>query len=290
MEVTRYGNRLVITIRPDPSDAALLRISEAFQQVLDTLKLFEKAQRWLGNPHADFVWRLEKASTASPFTIVARAEPVGRAVDVTPQVLRCKELIATGTRNLIARAEPSPWMDPESISILKGLFFRNLNGIAETDIDFDVSPIERLSIDRIQAGEGMQAVEAITAIDTSEIPERIAYGEIEGQMLAAGRYSRRPAIQIRTHLYGFVWCVLSRALVSRFGNEHKLAEIWEGKTIGVSGRLYYLNGGRLNRIDTEGFREIVAPPFDLDAILDPDFTAGYDPVEYLDKLHEGDLD
>jgi hypothetical protein len=199
-------------------------------------------------------------------------------------------LVATGTRNLIARAEPSPWMDPESISILKGLFFRNLNGIAETDIDFEVSPIERLSIDRARAGEGMRVVEAITAIDTSETPERIAYGEIEGQMLAAGRYSRRPAIQIRTHLYGFVWCVLSRALVSRFGNEHKLAEIWEGKTIGVSGRLYYLKGARLSRIDAEEFREIVAPPFDLDAILDPDFTAGYDPVEYLYKLHEGELD
>jgi hypothetical protein len=45
----------------------------------------------------------------------------------------------------------------------------------------------------------------------------------------------------------------------------------------------------LNRIDAEDVRQIDVPPFDLDAILDPDFTAGLDPVEYLEKLHEGDL-
>ena len=108
-------------------------------------------------------------------------------------------------------------------------------------------------------------------------------------MLAAGRFNRRPAIQIRTHLYGFVWCVLSPQLVAQFGDEHKLAEVWEGKTVGVYGQLHYLSGGRLNRIDVEELRTIDAPPFDLDAILDPDFTAGFDPVEYLEKLHEGDL-
>ncbi len=51
----------------------------------------------------------------------------------------------------------------------------------------------------------------------------------------------------------------------------------------------YLAGGGLNRIDAEEVRTIEAPAFDLDAILDPDFTAGFDPVEYLEKLHEGDL-
>jgi hypothetical protein len=48
METTRHGNRLVITVRPDPSDDGLLPINEAFQQVLDALKLFEQAARSLG--------------------------------------------------------------------------------------------------------------------------------------------------------------------------------------------------------------------------------------------------
>jgi hypothetical protein len=286
---TRRQNRLVITIRPDPSDDGLLRVREAFQQVLDALKLFEQAERSLGDAHAAFVWRLEKATTGSPFTIVAVAEPVDPTVDVTPQVARVKASVATGIRNFIAHGEPPPWLGRDNIPVIRELFSRTLNGIAETEIDFEAPAIDPLSIDRTQATAGLRAVEAINPVDASDIPERIAHGEVEGQMLAAGRYNRRPAIQIRSHLYGFVWCVLSDALVSQFGDEHKLAEVWDGKTVGVSGRLHYLSGSRLNRIDAEQLRTIDAPPFDLDAILDPDFTAGFDPVEYLDKLHEGDL-
>jgi hypothetical protein len=189
-------NRLVITIRPDPSDDGLLPIREAFQQVLDALKLFEQAERAQGNPHVAFVWRLEKASTESPFTVVAVADPVDPAIDVTPQVIRAKASVATGVRNLIARAQPPPWLEREMSPVVREIFSRNLNGIARTEIDFEAPAIDRLSIDRTQATAGLRAVEAINPIDSSDIPERVAYGELEGQMLAAGLYSRRPAIQI----------------------------------------------------------------------------------------------
>lgn len=286
---SRQPNRLVITIRPQPSDDGRLQVREAFQQVLGTLELFEQAQRSLGDPHVAFVWRLESASTASPFTIIAVADPIDPAIDVTPAVARVKATVATGVRNLIVRGEPPPWLERATVPVVRDIFARNLNGIASTEIDFEVPAIDPLSIDRAQASAGLRAVEAISPMDAADIPERIAYGEVEGQMLAAGLYSRHPAIQIRSDLYGFVWCVLSDALVAQFGSEHKLAEIWEGKTIGVNGRLHYLRGGRLNRIDAEAVRAIEAPPFDLNAVLDPDFTAGFDPVEYLEKLHEGDL-
>lgn len=284
----RQQNRLVITIRPDPSDDGLLRIDDAFRQVLDALRLFEQAERSLGNPHAAFVWRLEKASTESPFTVVAVAQSVDPAIDVTPQVARTKALVASGVRNLIAHAEPPSWLQRET-SVVKEIFARNLNGIATTEIDFEAPAIDPLSINRAQASEGLRAVETITPLEVSDIPERVAYGEVEGQLVAAGRYARRPAIQINTHFYGFVWCVLGEALVNRFGGEHRLAEVWEGKTVGVYGRLHYLSGGRLNRMDADDVRPIEVPPIDLDAILDPDFTAGLDPVEYLEKLHEGGL-
>lgn len=287
MSAAGQQNRFVITIRP--SDDGLLRVEDAFQQVLGALKLFEQAQRSLGNPHAEFVWRLEKASTKSPFTVVAVADPIDPAIDVTPQVIRAKALVANGVRNLVARAEPPSWLPRETVPVVKELFARNLNGIGSTEIDFVTPTIDPLTIDRTEASAGLRAIEAINPFDSSDIPERTAYGEVEGQMLAAGRFNRRPAIQIRTHLYGFVWCVLSSQLVAQFGDEHKLAEVWEGKTVGVYGQLHYLSGGRLNRIDVEELRTIDAPPFDLDAILDPDFTAGFDPVEYLEKLHEGDL-
>jgi hypothetical protein len=285
----RQANRLVITIRPQPSDDGRLQVREAFQQVLGTLELFEQAQRSLGDPHASFVWRLEKASTESPFTIIAVADPVDLAVDVTPQVARVKATVANGIRALIDRGEPPAWLERDTVTVVRDIFARNLDGIARTEIDFEAPSINPLAIDRAQATAGLRAVEAINPMDAAGIPERTAYGEIEGQMLAAGRYNRRPAVQIYTHLYGFVWCVLNEALVSEFGSQHRLAEVWEGKAVGVDGRLHYLRGGRLNRIEAERMRPIEAPAFDINAILDPDFTAGFDPVEYLERLHEGDL-
>jgi hypothetical protein len=256
-----------------------LQVREALEQVLDTLQLFEQAERSLGDPHAAFVWRLEKASTNSPLTVVAVAEAVDPAIDVTPQVAHVKA----------AHAQPPTWLERGSFGVVKELFARNLNGIALTEIDFELPSIDPLAIDRVQATAGLRAVEAINPLDAVDIPERRATGEIEGQFLAAGLYQRRPAIQIRTDLYGFVWCVLDEGLIDRWGGEHRLSEIWEGKTIGVYGEMHYLSGGRLNRIDANDIREIDIPPFDLDAILDIDFTAGFDPVEYLEKLHEGDL-
>jgi hypothetical protein len=40
---------------------------------------------------------------------------------------------------------------------------------------------------------------------------------------------------------------------------------------------------------TDAEREAAKNSADLSAILDPGFTAGLDPVEYLEKLHEGTL-
>src|SRR5689334_18251144 len=158
---TRQFNRLVITIRPEPSDDGRLQVREAFQQVLDALELFEEARRSLGDPHASFVWRLEKASTASPFTIIAVAEPNDPAIDVTPQVSRVKREVALGVRNLIAHGRRPPWMGRDSMPIALGMFSRNLNGIAKTEIDFETADIDPLTIDRGQASAGLRAVEAL---------------------------------------------------------------------------------------------------------------------------------
>jgi hypothetical protein len=81
--------------------------------------------------------------------------------------------------------------------------------------------------------------------------ERVAYGEIEGVMVAAGRYYNRAAIQIRSELYGLVWCILSKNLIEKFGEGHSLSDVWDGKTVGVEGKLYYSAGARLTRIEAQ---------------------------------------
>lgn len=71
------------------------------QQVLDLLRLFEVVERQRGRPHEAFEWRLERASTASPFTVVALAEAVDPAVDVSDHVAAVKEEVGVGYRELV---------------------------------------------------------------------------------------------------------------------------------------------------------------------------------------------
>lgn len=288
-------DHIVITIRPAPSDAGLLRVGDAMQQVIDAIKLIEQAQRAIVSPQNSFDWKLERASTASPFTVVAVAEAINpNVVDVGPQVQRVKTEVAYGLRNFITRGERPSWMDAESVKVARSIFSRTQNGIGGTDIDFDLGPQNPpaiVSIDREAANAGIRAIEALNILDIeADLPERQAFGEIEGVMIAAGRYRNRPAITVRSELYGFIWCTLSDDLVGRFGAEHTMADIWKGKTVAVLGILNYGVGGKLLRAEALDIREVVsAPPFDLRSVLDPEFTSGLDPNDYLDKLHAGEL-
>jgi len=263
-------DRFIITIAPPPSDESLLGVADAMQQVIDALNIFIDAERSFTSPHEAFEWKLESATTNSPFTVVAVAHGLDSRVDISGHVGRVKSAVASGLRNLIERGERAPWMDSDAIERTKALFARNQNGIAATIINFD-DAAEPLTIDPGAAGAALRAIEGITAINMADLPERVAFGEIEGVMIAAGRYRNRP-------------------LVEKFGGEHQMADVWRGNLIGVRGRLRYAAGGKLSLIEALEIREITtAPPIDLASVLDPDFTAGLDPIEYLRQLHEGEL-
>lgn len=282
-------DRIVITVRPTVSDEKLLSVTDAMQQVLDHMKLFEAAQQSLGDPHSRFEWRLEKASTNSPFTVVAVAQASNPSINVSAMAKRVKAEVSGGLRSLMTRGSPPQWMTQETFAVAKGIFARNLNGIGETDIDFEDGDVISITPDRAKAG--INTLDAFNVMDFEEsLAPRQSFGEIEGVMLAAGRYRNKEAIQIKNEMYGFVWCALSAGLIERFGDEHSMSDIWKGKTIGVQGRLNYVSGGKLQYIDAVDVREIeFAPLVKLEAILDPDFTAGMDPYEYLERLHEGRL-
>jgi hypothetical protein len=282
--------RIRFTIHPPPSDdQGLLLVSDAMQQVIDYFKLLGEAARAMASPDESFEWRLEKASTNTPFTVVAVAEGRDPTVNVSMQVQRVKSAFSSGIRNLIERRELAWWMGPDAINLAQAVFARTQNGIWTTEIE--VAANDTLEIDRAQAEAGINAIAGISAISLdADLAERTAFGEIEGLMVAAGRYRSKPAIQIRTEMYGYVWCQLSATVIDKFGTEHTMRDIWEGKTVGVQGRLVYAAGGKLSKIEVVEIREMPSVPrIDLGSVLDPDFTSGLDPVEYLRKLHEGEL-
>jgi hypothetical protein len=284
-------DRFAITIQPAPFDAGLLRVSDAMQQVIDTLMLFDDAERSTNPEGPSFEWRLEQASTNSPFTVIARADAIRPHEDVSENVRRVKAEVSKGLKNLMTRGEAAPWMNLQRDGALRRFLSRNQNGVGRTDIDFMEGDSASLSIDRASADAGMRALAAINVIDVSaDLYEREAFGEIEGVMVAAGRYRGQPAIQIRSEFYGFVWCSLTQKIILQFGSEHAIKDVWEGKSIGVQGVLSYGIGGKLLKIGVHDIREIESVErIDITTILDPSFTSGLEPDEYLRLLHEGEL-
>ena len=146
-----------------------------------------------------------------------------------------------------------------------------------------------LSIDRAQAEAGIRAISAINIMDVeSNLMARQAFGETRLNGRGQG-IQPQPAVQIYTELH---LCLgnLSQEITEKFGTTHRMSDIWQGKTLGVQGVLIYADGGKLSCIKATGLREIPeAPAIDLNAVLDPDFTCGLDPYEYLEQLHEGKL-
>lgn len=280
--------RLVITIHPAPTEEGLLRVPEAMQHVLDLLKLHEEATRAVA-PDASFQWRLESASANSPFQIVALAEADDPTIgDIDAVVREASAEFSSGLHRLAEAGQPAWWMGREAINTARSLFMRSQNGIALTEID--AGPTVRFAIDRPFADAGVKAVGGIDVLRIdAEVGERVAWGEIQGIMVAVGRYRSRPAVQMRTHQYDVVWCLLPEHIVSQFGSTHSIAEVWEGRTIAADGQLVYAANGKL-RIIADDVRVVAdAPRVSLDSVLDPDFTAGLEASEYLRRLREGDL-
>lgn len=284
--VAKSEHRVTITVVPTESDhAGLLRVDDALQQVLAFLRVAEDGKDSLGRVHEDFEWVLFSASTNSPLTVVASAKPLNPSVDVTSHVMAVKEITARTFRR-VAEGEPPPgWMRPEGIAALRGFFKRSANGIGATIID--LPGVDTVEIDKAHAEPIALAFESEDV--SISLRARTAHGEINGRLVAVGTYRNKPALNLRTTLYGTIWCVLGDHLIAAWGDAQKISDIWKGKRLTVFGRLVYGAGGRLLRVEAQNVREREVARIDIENVLDPDFTAGLDPVEYLDRLHEGEL-
>lgn len=282
---TKQEHRLVITVRPSSRHEGRLTVDDALQQVLDFLRVAEEAKSSLGRVHENFEWYLFRASTNSPFTVVAIAEPIDPTADITAHVVAVKETTARAFRRIVD-GQPAPgWLTPAGTIALKDFFKRNANGINSTILDLE--GVDRIEVDHDHAESAALSLEP--SVLEHEIPARVAHGEIEGRLAAVGRYRNRPALFLSTSMYGPVSCVLADHLIEPWGDGQKVSDVWRGKRLIVFGRLIYWKGGRLSRVEAQSVRERDVPKIDIEDVFDPDFTAGLDPVEYLDRLHGGRL-
>ncbi|MBI1187250.1 MAG: hypothetical protein GC206_07975 [Alphaproteobacteria bacterium] len=260
------------------------------QQVLDFLRVAEDAKAHLGWSGFDFDWRLEKASTNSPFSLTAIAEPVAD-IPVASIVAHVDEVerVAVGAFKDLARGLPMPsWLSQDGAASLAQLHRRALNGIRTTRFDFG-GAVGRIEVAAEQATNALSVLERATATAPEQFPYRVAHGEIDGRMVSVARWRNYPAIQITNAAYGLIWCVLTERQMEQFGGEQTLSDVWRGRRVSVPGRIYYGQNGKPTRIEAIDIRAKEVPEVQIEDVLDADFTGGLSPVEYLDKLHEGRL-
>lgn len=261
------------------------------QQILDFLRVAEDAKAHLGWAGFDFEWRLEKASTNSPFSLTAVAEPIAHDADpstITGHVKEVENVTAAAFRD-VSRGLPAPsWLSPDGAASLAQIHRRTLTVLDSTNFDFS-GDVGKIEVANDQASVALTVLERSSPAAPEQFPLRVVHGELQGRLVSVGRWRNYPAFQITSTQYGLIWCVVSERLMEQFGGEQTLTDVWKGKRVSVPGRIFYGANGRPTRIEATAIRAKEIPEVDIEDVLDPDFTSGLNPIEYLEALHEGKL-
>ena len=280
---------VTIVIHPSGTDADNLTVADAMQQVLDTFELLSKAEVKDPSSGAAVVWRLERASTNSPFTVEATPVSSNSEVSVDRQAINAILAFREGI-NSVLHAESKPhWLDPETEDTLKRVLSRNLNGIGRTDIfsDYYKAP---MSIDHRSARRAQNYLDVLAAEEALKVEDltRKEYGSIEGNVTDATTWHSRPAFRMRARLSGKeLICVLSKSAAATIGDEHNWSEVFKRQRVLVSGICHYNSVGTVVRVDVDTITAINPKDVSISDLRNPNFISGRKPSEHL-RLIWGD--
>lgn len=281
--MARDTNTVRLIIYPSGTDGDTLTVSDAMQQVLDHFTLLARAEARDPATNAKVVWRLERATTNSPFTIEATAVSSNPEVSVARQAFQARRTLANDLARLY-RGEAKPeWFDDVAEGAVRRIIERSLNEIGRTDFvaDVDSPPIV---LDQRTARRAQGYLDIIKAKEIAEAEDhsRKEYGAVEGQLDSLRPFNNKPAIMLRERLSGrVVPCVLSRDLAQSIGQQHQWIEVWSNRRVTVSGLCHYDKDGLLRRIDAQEVDRHTPRDVPISDIRDPNFSRGLTPQQHL---------
>ena len=289
--MAQVENTIKVVIYPSQAGEDTLTVSDAMQQVLDYFILLSKAEVHDPTRPVSVVWRLESATTNSPFTVEATAASSDPTIPVDRQALLARRSLYDGLSELF-RAEAKPrWLDEAGESAIRRILARNLNGIGRTDIVIsEVEPpivLDKRAALRTQNYLDLKAAEEAAQIENLNRKE---HGSIEGNAIGLSTHYRKPALVIRERLSGKeVKCVLSPEIATSVGSQHQWNEVWGNQRIVVSGICHYDKGGDIALIEAHQITALKSRDVSITEIRDPNFSNGLTPQQHLDTLwDEGD--
>lgn len=284
-EVGKEGkmrDKIVVTIEP-PRPRERLDIAGAFEQVLDFLKLMELA----AGDDADFQWELEKATTNSPFTVIAVASNRQAVVARGESLPVAQAKVQNGLEELVGGTVPN-WMRRKQRATARSIVRRYREGIGRVALRSDESASRHFYFNSTMAAKALVTLEKVDEIEDIFVPAHRSYGEIEGALLEVGEHRGKPALWIRTNGYDVVRCIVDQKKLEGIGEAASLKSIWQHQRVRLVGALWFKEGGSLEQIHVDKLDLFLPPSVSLDEILDPGFTGGLDPVVYLERLSEGE--
>lgn len=283
--MTTVENKIKVVVYPSGAADEALTVSDAMQQVLDYFSLLSKAEARMPGSQVSVVWRLESATTNSPFTVEAKAVSSDPELSVDRQALQARLALQDGLGKLL-RGEAKPtWFDRDAETVMRRILSRNLNGVGRTDVILEPEPpivLDHRSARRMQNFLDLRAAEeAAQAEDLS----RKEFSSVEGHAIGLTTHYRKPAIEIRERLSGReIKCVLPTITADTIGSQHQWKEVWSNQRVVVTGVCHYDKLGNITLIDAEDVTRIEARDIPIADVRDPDFSSGLEPQEHLDRL------
>lgn len=262
-------NVISVTIHPDKSEGSYLTATDALNQILDLIKVFDLIESGRSKVK-DITWKLADVHFNSPpFTceLEPQIEEQTLPEDLTSHIDFIAERFQREWFNITSN-DPKPLAAKPMMRLLDRVLQRNLNGISETEIKITEEPIV---IDNVVAE---YARKSLRDISTRPFPRE--FGLIQGTIHSLTKWrNNRPALEIIDRVSGAkVKCVLNNIASEEIGKVHNWHEVWAGRHVDVNGTFYYTRSGNLSRVEVESIEATNWTSLDVDDLDEIDIAQG----------------
>ena len=239
------ARKVTFTVEPSEEHHDILTIQDAFQQAIDFFDLLtDEAEK-------NVLWKLEMASTNSPFT--CQGEPIDARTFAGAHAL-VEERVDIIERNFRRIAEGMDFDETfprEKLAVAKRFLQRNTNGIGLSKAVFS-DDAEAVEVSQTVAKQYFEDVaepaESLHSYLFSRTSRR-EIGAVEGRITDIGSDYEYPALQLEVqNTNRRIWCRISPERAEELGTVMKAGDVWKRRRIRVHGTLNYDNDGSVLRV------------------------------------------
>jgi hypothetical protein len=270
---------VTVVVHPTGSELGRLTVADAMQQVADIFSLLRKADSILKGQ--EYEWRLESATTNSPFTVSAVAVPTGPRDNGLRLAAFAKSRFQEGWESFLSDDARPFWIDEEAETIVQRLVRRSLNGIGRTDIKLK-NHQPPLVIDHESAVKVQTTLSKHLVLELeSDSLRRTEFGSVEGTIVGVVSYYGKPAIAVKDWLSDrIIKCVPhTDEIRDRINEEHRFRDAWTNQRVIVTGVIHYNPSGQMLRMDVDEIERLNARLISFDELRAG--TVGSDTKDYL---------